>query len=68
MKDLIVIALIAILVWFGSIIVEKENYQYAAMIGMCNEHIDPIIKHECLLKKETRTHWIWHLAYALRIL
>ena len=51
MKDFLIIALISLLVWFGSVIVQKENYQYAAMLGMCNEHLDPIIKHEWLKRR-----------------
>lgn len=27
-----------------------------------------IIRDECLIEAETRTHWLWHLAYGLNIL
>ena len=67
MKDALIIILVGVLVWFGSVIVEMENYRYAAMSGMCSEYSDPLLRHECLNASETRTHWSWHLLYGLGI-
>ena len=64
----IIIILGALLVWFGSIIVELENYKYASMLGFCSEIQLPHMRHECLLNTETRTHWIGHLIYALGLM
>tara|TARA_R110002020_G_scaffold360456_1_gene573106 strand:- start:1253 stop:1459 length:207 start_codon:yes stop_codon:yes gene_type:complete len=65
MKQLIILVLLALLVWFGKTIVELENYRYASIVGMCEQHDDPLSKQECLSNTQTRTHWGWHLAYAL---
>ncbi len=69
-KEKIIIAiLLALLIWFGTTIVLLENYHYASQLGFCQEYdLDLVGRDECLEKVETRTSWIWHLLYGLRIL
>ena len=68
MKNAAILILLVLLYWFGSTIVELENYGYASTIGMCSEFANPLERVECLQNTETRTHWIFHLLYSLNIL
>ncbi len=57
----------------GSTVVRLENYRYANFVGFCSDYdiknpVERINREECLNKTQTRTHWIWHLLYALRII
>ena len=65
--------LFAAVVVLGSTVVRLENYRYANFVGFCSDYdiknpIERINREECLNKTQTRTHWIWHLLYALRII
>jgi hypothetical protein len=65
----VVIALLAgCLIWFGFHIVRLERYHYANMVGMCREKPDLVQRDICLSRAESRTHWMYHLAYGLRLL
>ena len=69
-KNMVILLLSAMLVWFGTAIVRLENYHYASMLGMCGE-VKPLLlvqREECLMAKQTRTSPIYHLLYGLRIL
>jgi len=68
MKNALIVALLGMLIWFASVIVDLENYRYANSIGMCSEHITLVQKNQCLQKTEARTSPLWHLAYALGLL
>lgn len=68
MKNALILVILALLFWFGSTIVKLESYNYGAMVGMCSEFSILHERHECLLNAETRTHWIYHLLYALDVL
>ena len=66
----VVIALLALVLWFGATIVRLENENYAMRIGMCGEHnpadFESIMtRNRCLEEVETRTSPVWHLFYAL---
>ncbi|WP_018405929.1 hypothetical protein [Methylocystis rosea] len=57
----------------GSTVVRLENYRYANFVGFCSDYdiknpVERINREECLNKMQTRTHWIGHLLYALRII
>ena len=56
-------------VWLSSSLVKVENERYALFVGMCDKKDSPselrLIDFQCLSKVETRTHWVWHLFYAL---
>lgn len=67
-KDVSIAVLAICLIWFGSAIVRLERYHYASMLSMCDDQADPVQRTLCLETTETRTHWVWHLAYGLRIL
>jgi hypothetical protein len=69
-KNLFILLLSALLIWFGSVIVELENYRYAAFLGMCSEYPShqPVERRECFENTQTRTSPFWHLAYALGLL
>lgn len=69
LRNLIIMALIALLWWFGAAVVRLENYRYASDMGFCTEHEWPmgmIKRHDCLMATETRTHPLWHLYYGLQ--
>jgi hypothetical protein len=69
-KNVLIIGLAAMLVWFGSAIIRLEQYHYASMLGMCGP-IDPLTlgqREACLQKAETRTSPIYHLLYGLNVL
>ena len=73
MKNLLILILCAVVVWFGMTIVRLENYNYGNVVGFCNEYSsqipqERIKKDECLNSKQTRTNPFIHLAYALGIL
>jgi hypothetical protein len=57
----------------GSTVVRLENYRYANLVGFCSDYdiknpVERINREECLNATQTRTHWIGHLLYALRII
>lgn len=68
MKNMIIVVLLGVIVWFGSVIVRLENYRYASLVGMCAEQANLVERDRCLRSKETRTSPFWHLAYALGFL
>ena len=71
MKNLILVVLVILCVWMGHRVVVLENYHYAVQLNFCNEYANPsdLAKREqCLNEKEVRTHWVWNLAYGLKIL
>ena len=70
-NKLIIPFLISIIfcVWLSFSLVKVENERYALFVGMCDKKDSPtelrLIDFQCLSKVETRTHWVWHLFYAL---
>lgn len=67
MKLLIALSLL-LNVWLVATVIRLENFHYAVQTGMCAEHSgDPIAHQKCLDETETRTHWGWHLGYALGV-
>ena len=68
-EKIIIGILFLLLIWFGATIVRLENYHYAVQVGFCQEYSNlDGKKEECLNKAETRTSWMWHLLYGLKIL
>jgi hypothetical protein len=71
MKNLAIIALLAMLLWFGSAIIRLERYHYASMLGMCDQHAGLAALPErdrCIERTETRTSPVYHLIYGLGLL
>jgi hypothetical protein len=69
-KNLTIVLLTGMLVWFGTAVVRLEQYHSASMIGMCGP-IDSLTlgKRElCLQKANTRTSALDDLLYGLGIL
>jgi hypothetical protein len=67
MKDAAIVALSVILLWFGTSLVRVENERYALFLDMCpRPHNDPLLFPDCT-GIETRTSWVWNLAYDLGI-
>jgi len=66
-KNYVILAVAGCLLWFGAAIVRLERYHYAAQIGMCADG-DPAARDACLNRAETRTNWVYHLAYGLKLL
>ena len=62
-----IIVLLVLLVWFGATIIRLENYHYAVQVGFCSD-VPSTERDACLNKIETRTNFLWHLAYGLGIL
>ena len=68
MKNLIIVVLAALLMWFGTTLVRVENERYALLLDMCHPtNNEPVLGPDCE-GVETRSSWTWHLAYALGIL
>jgi uncharacterized membrane protein len=72
-KNILIIILALLLIWFGFNIVRLENYHYAVQVGICDEYDNDILerfeeKEECINSAKTRTNFIWHLVYGLGIL
>lgn len=61
----VAIALLGVLVvWMGIALVRVENERYALAVGMCSyDMLKP--EHMCNASVQTRTHWIWHIIFAL---
>jgi len=73
MKIATIAVLLIAVVWLASAVVRLENYRYANFVGACTQFdiADPTqrIKREtCLDQAETRTSWLWHLLYGLKVL
>lgn len=70
------LAIAALLVALGittAAVARLENYRYANFLGMCSafDLKDPAarIKREaCLDDVQTRTAWVWHVVYGLKIM
>ncbi|WP_337848067.1 hypothetical protein [Sphingomonas sp.] len=70
-KNALIVLLLALLVWFGSAIVELERYRYASAVGFCGDYRDEgerIKREACLEQAETRTSPFWHLLNGLGVL
>lgn len=69
-KNVLIIVLL-IAVWkLGAAVVRLERYHYADLVGRCSQFdlknpLDSIHRQKCLMEQETRTHWVWHIYYAL---
>ena len=62
------IVAIILIAWLTTALVRVENQRYAMSIGMCQLK-DPLLWDiECLSKVETRTSWLWHVVFALKLL
>ena len=71
MKDIVIVLLVGLLIWFGTAIVRVENERYAMFVGMCRHPDDFALMldfFKCLDTTETRTGWWWHILYALKVI
>ena len=69
MKTILIIVLAGLLVLTSVRLVEVENQRYAMLTGLCSGKLDPRIPDvQCLATVQTRTLWLWHLAYALKVI
>jgi hypothetical protein len=64
----VTVALFILCLWMASRIVELEKFRYATEVGFCMKTEELSERNRCLRSKETRTHWVWHLAYGLKVL
>jgi hypothetical protein len=64
-KNVAIVFLIAVIVYLSLIIIRVENERYALFLSMCRNELALPVYLECLKKVQTRTHWAWHLFYAL---
>lgn len=73
MKNLMLVALFGLLVWFGAAVVRLENIRHANELNMCPE-FDPTQvasateRRRCLDTVQTRTNFVWHLLYGLKVI
>jgi len=67
MKNVLILVLTVLLIWESAALVRIENQRYAMLVGMCENKTDPRLPPDmnCLSNVQTRTHWVWHLYYAL---
>ncbi|AML50587.1 hypothetical protein RC74_04235 [Falsihalocynthiibacter arcticus] len=73
MKNLIIFLLSVLLIWFGSTIVRLENINYANILNMCPAFVPSqpstfTETQECFDEVQTRTSFIWHLLYGLKLI
>lgn len=71
MKNVALIVMAALLLWFASAIIRLERYHYASMLGMCDRYagvLERVKKDRCLERTETRISPVYHLIYGLNIL
>ncbi len=72
-KNILILSLILVVIWFGSILINLERYHYANQVNFCvKQNVDYIgdqkaysERENCLEKAEPRTFWAWDLYYAL---
>ena len=72
-ERIVILILLIFLIWFGANLVRLENYHYTVQVGMCNEYNENILnrfteRENCINNTKTRTSFIWHLLYGLKIL
>ena len=67
-KNVIIVGLVAVVFYMAGALVRIENERYALIVNMCQNKVNPALPRdlECLKTVETRTHWLWHLFYALQ--
>lgn len=68
-RNLAIVGLAGLLVWFGSAVIRLEQYHYASMTGVCGYAADELAhirKETCLNRRHhLRTSPVWDLAYGL---
>ena len=73
MRNGLIIALLLLLIWFGSAIVRLENERYALWLEICGR-FDPanpptlMVRERCLDRVQTRTSPIYNLVYGLKLI
>ena len=73
MKLFTITFLVIAVAWLAGTVVRLENYRYANFVGLCASYdvTSPqkrIEREGCLENSETRTSWVWHLLYGLKVL
>lgn len=72
-KNIIIILLVLIIVWFGKTIIELEEYKHSNQTHICyksnidyqTNFLEYMEREKCLNNSHPRTSWIWNLYYAL---
>jgi hypothetical protein len=72
-KNILIVVLLIVVVWFGSAIVRLENERYALSLDMCGtlkpEDVSKLSeRQDCLRSVETRTGAMYHLLYGLKLI
>lgn len=71
-RNVVIVGLLAMLVWFGSAVIRLEQYRYASMLQFCGNAPDELERarqQACLSeRKDLRTSPMWDLAYGLGLL
>jgi hypothetical protein len=70
---IVVVSLVVAVIVLTHAIVRLENYRYANFVGFCTDFDikDPqqrIKREACLNNTQTRTHWLFHVAYGVGLL
>lgn len=65
LRSTLMVVLAVLVLWMGVALVRVENERYALVTGMCRTSIGTADL-ACLERTSTRTHWMWHLWYALK--
>ena len=72
-KNVVILLLSGMLIWFGAAVIRLENQRYALDLEVCGR-IYPadartlLARDKCLERVQTRTSQIYHLLYGLKIL
>ena len=70
-RDVLIVALAAALVWTGTAVARLERYHYAAETALCGyakDEPEHLRQQMCLEKAEPRLSAWWNLAYGLRVI
>lgn len=62
------IALAVLVIWLAISLVRVENERYALSVGMCRDQSTGMADPSCLATVESRTSWLWHLLYGMKVL
>ena len=66
MKTPIILVPIAVIYFLTTTLVRVENERYALFLGMCKSPLwDLDYDPQCLKTVQTRTSWLWHVAFAV---
>jgi len=66
-RDIVIVVLLVAITWLTIALVRVENQRYMMSIGGCPNQLGNGLPPnlDCVRNAQTRTHWWWHVYYAL---